>query len=589
MNIKDNEHNVDDLVYNLTARQFDVLTCLLFNVTAKAIGKTLNIQYRTVQGHLQAICKKIGVDNKNDLLKFINLRGSPSLQKDLKQRFKELELNISSVSRINHSVIQRNPENNQVVNKTTNSYGEYIDSKDITINQEINCSKSDENDKNIILKKTVIVKFIIALFVCTGIVWFYTSQNKQLSFSKINRNIYILRRERDLKKLKKTDPNQFSIKVLYGCGGSGKTTIAREYLKRLKSSVKYEINASSYDTLFSELIGLACALTRSKKQQESLLFINQISNPIERLRQVSRFVYDNLNDVSSWCILFDNVDDFNLLNQTCINTLPSLETISKGQILITTRNHDPKLFIDKTELIQVSLLSDVEKEKLFSKISRKRITSDIKLVLNEIPDYPLDVACFAYYAKNLKISGNRYFEQMHNGEGCFWDNNKKIMMNNTDYPFTRQEISKTVLDKIINTNREFNNILFLMSYMDQNNIPVIIFEDIFGSPTLYELMITLTKFGIAKFVEGNLSFSKDWFKYMKVHFEETMSDTDKLENLSKLISTVSLQENLLKKGVSIEEFNPHLNRLVKNLNKHKDMAELRKKLSVYNRYIDSDF
>ena len=82
--------NVEDLIKKLTKKQYDVLTCLLFDISYKSTARTLKISNRTVEGHVNAIFRKAGVNNKNDLIKLIKLKGNEETNKKLEAHFLEL-------------------------------------------------------------------------------------------------------------------------------------------------------------------------------------------------------------------------------------------------------------------------------------------------------------------------------------------------------------------------------------------------------------------------------------------------------------------------------------------------------------------
>ena len=57
--VEDYERQIDvkKFLCTLTKKQYDVVACLLFENSYKSIGETLHISNRTVEAHLQEICK----------------------------------------------------------------------------------------------------------------------------------------------------------------------------------------------------------------------------------------------------------------------------------------------------------------------------------------------------------------------------------------------------------------------------------------------------------------------------------------------------------------------------------------------------
>lgn len=413
--------DIKNLLSILTKKQYDVLACLLFETSCKSIGETLHISNRTVEAHLQEIFRKIDTNNKNDLVKLIRLHGEEQVQRDLKQRFWLLK----------------------------------------------KAGSGKPKDR-----KSSIFWLLVILGVIVIVVIFSLSFSKNTTgLCKLTNSVYLLERNELLEKLQKTS-NKLEIKVIYGQGGAGKTTLAREYLKKSDFRFKYEINTESFNSLNEGILEFAYLLANTKEKQETLAFLNGIENPTMKLRQIASFVYTNLKDTPNWCLLFDNVDDFNLLNQTCLSTLPDIRNMNNGQILITTRNYQPEIYQLNYDAIKVGELSPQEKEELFTKITNKPIIESVKRSLYDIPSYPLDVSCLSYYVKNLHIPIEDYMKQLKIDNDVFWHNNRKILEASTSYPFTRKEILTKLITQIASINPQFKEILFIISFMGSQNIPV---------------------------------------------------------------------------------------------------------------------
>lgn len=518
---------IREILANLTEKQYDVLTCLLFDISYKATAKTLNISNRTVEGHASAIFRKAGVNNKNDLIRLIKQKGDEAINKQLETHFLELTKN------------------------------KHYFSQQKRINQYI---------------------FFSVILLCFGCSFFMVSKDtKNEVFHKINSSIYLLNRDSLLKKLQKSS-KQLDIKIIFGHGGAGKTTLAREYLKRSHCAINYEINAESFDTLSEGILGLAYTLAKTKEQQENLSFLNGINNPLEKLRQVSAFIYSNLKNMKDWCLLFDNVDNFKLLKQNCINA--NMDDMHNGQILITTRDYRGESYFQNADRILVGELSKEEKEQLFSKITGEKLNLQSRKHLNEIPNYPLDVSCSAYYVKNVHISLGEYVKRMKNEGNNFWKNNKKVISENTDYDLTRKEIIYSLLEQVINVNAEFKDILFVMSLMDSQDISIRLLSEIYEISILDELIFHLTKFGLASFSKEGISFHRSTHELMFMYFSENILDKDRINVVKKLISTITPYEKLCKKIKEFEKIILHFRSIEKNLRDLSNIDEARIKLLV---------
>lgn len=520
---------IREILAKLTEKQYDVLTCLLFDISYKATAKTLNISNRTVEGHANAIFRKAGVNNKNDLIRLIKQKGDEAINKQLETHFLELTKN------------------------------KHYFSQQKRINQYI---------------------FFGVILLCFGCSFFMISKDtKNEVFHKVNNSVYLLNRDDLLKKLKKRS-EQLDIKIIFGHGGAGKTTLAREYLRRSRCAIAYEIRAESFDALNEGITGLAYTLAKTKEQRENLSFLNGIRDPHEKLRQFSAFVYSNLKDIKDWCILFDNVDNFKLLTQNCIDVIPFIEQMHNGQILITTRDYMTDKYFPNADKLEIGELTAREKEQLFSKITGQKPNNIIKEYLNDIPNYPLDVSCCAYYIKNVHISLQEYLRRMRSESDSFWNSNKKIISENTDYSSTRKEIISALLDQLININPEFKKLLFAITLMDSQNIPINFLENIYTSTLLDELIFHLTKFGISTFSEASISFHRSTFAHMLEYFHHNLSEREKLNVVRKVVTAITPYEKLCLKELDFEKLIPHFKNIAKNLKMIKQTEDLRMQLLI---------
>ena len=529
--VEDYERQIDvkKFLCTLTKKQYDVLACLLFETSCKSIGKTLHISNRTVETHLQEIFRKIDTNNKNDLVKLIRLHGEEQVQRDLKQRF-------------------------LLLNKAE--------------------SKRPKNRKFNIFELFGILGVVIIMAA------FSLSFSKNTTgLCKLTNSVYLLERSEFFEKLQKTS-NKLEIKVIYGQGGAGKTTLAREYLKKSDFRFKYEINTESFNSLDEGMLEFAYLLANTKEKQETLAFLNGIENPTMKLRQIASFVYTNLKDVQNWCLLFDNVDDFNLLNQTCLSTLPDIRSMNNGQILITTRNHKPEIYQLNYDAIKVGELSPREKEELFTKITNKPITESVKRALNDIPSYPLDVSCLSYYVKNLCIPIEDYMKQLKIDNDVFWHNNRKILEASTSYPFTRKEIITKLITQIASIDPQFKEILFIISFMGSQNIPVRFLRDICNNSKLDELIFHLSKFGIVTFTKDTISFHRSTFAHMVDYLMLNSSNEEKSFIVRKLLDAVTPYEKFANKKYDYQKTIEHLKRIYRNLDNISGTDDLKIKFAI---------
>jgi hypothetical protein len=229
-----------------------------------------------------------------------------------------------------------------------------------------------------------------------------------------------------------------------GCGGAGKTTIARKYLYADNYNFAYEINAESAVSVSSALKNLAYSLAETADLREVLKYILCIPGTKEREKQLIIFIKSGLQKAGNWCLLFDNVEDFEVLKRFCpIN----------GNVIITTRNRDIQnvSYPGKMSHIMVNELTDEEKEKLFCVAvgnENRWKKEEIRRFLKQLPSFPLDVSAAAYYLKNIDITLSEYENLLKVSRKGFLNWNKDFMLRYNDYDKTRYGIVTSTLKSI---------------------------------------------------------------------------------------------------------------------------------------------
>ena len=91
--LKNSREDIKILFSELTDKQRDVLACLIFEFSYKAMGETLKISPRTVEEHIRAICRKTDIHGKNSLRNIFLRQTNKELNEELKERFSELKGN----------------------------------------------------------------------------------------------------------------------------------------------------------------------------------------------------------------------------------------------------------------------------------------------------------------------------------------------------------------------------------------------------------------------------------------------------------------------------------------------------------------
>ncbi len=499
-------------IEKLTNKQFDVLSCLFFGLSYKEVGRTLRISNRTVEHHAQEILLKTNTKNKNVLLSKIALLKDKTLCNNLEKRFTSIKIEESQIT------------------------------------AEIK-KRKDFYNKMIIIFAPILL--ILLFFVCLKF--------KEEKFAqKIGINSYLLNREEIISKIKPTLFNNKKIVELVGQGGAGKTTIAREYLRTCSANISYELNSETLESLTSSLIGLSHLLARTDQQKQDLSFINGISNESEKRKQTAIFIFSILKQFDSWCLLFDNVDDFEILKDV-------LDTnVDNGQIIITTRNHNIENYFVGSNIIPVEELTEKEKIKLFEMITNEKINQNTQKLLLDIPSYPLDVSSSAYYIKNSNISLEEYIKRMHEQNSTFWSSNKAIIKEHTNYDKTRENIITSILDKITKNNKTFNKVLFVVSLMNSQNIPLDFLKEICDQNILDSLIFKLKKYGLITQSKSNISIHRSVQLFALNYFRTYLVTEEKKLFLKEIVSKIMLYEKISSYFSDYEILITHL----KSINEH---------------------
>lgn len=242
--------------------------------------------------------------------------------------------------------------------------------------------------------------------------------------------------------------------------------------------------------------------------------------------------------------------------------------IKNGQILITTRQHYADQYIPNAMLVHVGELSKEEKKTLFVKIAGDN--RDIEH-LNEIPGYPLDILCCAYYIKNAHISLKEYLERVEKGNAVFWKNSKEILSPNTNYNWTRRDIIYTLLDQLIKTTPKSQDLLFTISLLDSQNIPIQLLREMYDDTLLDTVILQLSKFGLINFKNEEISLHRSTHEHMGKYFARCLNPDQQTEIIRKVVDVISPYKNTgNRKFRAMKEaakLSPHLESCLKKIDK----------------------
>lgn len=282
--------------------------------------------------------------------------------------------------------------------------------------------------------------------------------------------------------------NQITMVALIGIGGSGKTTLARQYCYNRNSSVIWEINAENKESIelsFSELFN---AIYDNREK----IKVKNIKNIEKRKKYIFFFVKKFLKANSDWLLIYENVKNINNI----IDYIPSNSNVwGKGKIIITTRNAHiyNSIYINPDNVIKVSILNDNKKLNLFTRIiGVKNIqktygNSNTVKFLKNIPPFPLDISIAAYYIKNTNTDYDQYLNYIKQYSKDFILTQKRLSEDNFYYSKTRYGIVVLSLKHLNSVDLAFPKLLFLVSLLDNSEIP----KDLLS---LYENRIATDKF-----------------------------------------------------------------------------------------------
>ncbi len=402
-----------------TSQEIKIISLLLDNKSYKEIGIEINISHRTVESHIYRIISKINGTSKNDIINFIKASKDDFFVPDDCSNF---------------------------VNKMFSI-------------------------KKILYALILLLILFVVTFVC-----FFKNGDRTTNIiiqheTKIDRSDY-------QSKIEETLSSQDGIKlaIIIGSGGSGKTTMARSFLRKSCADICWEINAETSHSIFLSFVELAEALSKTEKLKKELQIIKSITNNDEMRRLLINFVATSLSQHKNWILLFDNVNDFSVISQY----FPQYNC-GDGTLLITTRNknlsHSSR--IKQGTSINIDNLSNEESFSLFCEIlygkDYKNFSEDrknkIREFLKKIPSMPLDISAAAYYLKNTNASFEDYVVITEESTENFEKIQSKLLEESINYSRTRYGIITSTFKEIIKRSKDFEELLFFVCLFDSQNIP----------------------------------------------------------------------------------------------------------------------
>ncbi len=430
--------------------------------------------------------ENLSIDFEQKKYTFLLLNNKINIRKYDDQNYLDFSENVNYYNSLFDllKLLISNPKLEEAISDAKKELSSINASWHLNINQN---EQSDSKLKNSTGRNYILLFIIISVLLSIGILILknYSELFKlNISNSIVNNDMLVpqdnkLLERRDIeqeleKKLSKNTGIQ-SV-ALVGIGGSGKTTIARQYARNSGASLIWEINAESKDTIISSMQQLAHEAAKNSADHDELEQIKTIRNVSEKERRLWLFLSKSIRKYNGWLLIYDNVRNF----QEVIKYFPHDENIwGNGKVIITTSNANitHSDYISDKNVIYVNDLNNIEKLRLFTNIisgnnqPSEGLKKDYENCLKNIPSFPLDISIAAHYIKETKISCEKYLQYTQTPNPSFIFAQKNILQDVGEYTKTRYDIITLSLDHLIKISPDFKDLLFIISISNSQNIP----------------------------------------------------------------------------------------------------------------------
>lgn len=500
-------------------REFDVISCLLLGKTSrKSIASQLNISTTTVATYMSSIMKKLSCSSWEHVRTFAEKHGNAE---NIRSHFQQPHLHNEKAP---HFLL---PLNNKRIghlfgNKEAFRRNCFIFTLFLIICSIIYFSirqiifKKDEHAEDECLKPHVILPLLsnsskedlYALPQQTVENEETIPENCELKLMDKSlifiRDYYINKITECFAASSENSDSNNPIVTLIGVGGAGKTTLARIWAKHYKQNNKkniiWEINAETQEALLASFIELAEVLSTSYTQKESLSQILSLHDEHIKYKELIRFIKKSLARQKEWLLIFDNVENYS-------ESKPYLPidsyTWGRGRVLITTRNAQLKYadVINPNNVIHVGEMTPEEQRALFQQISKaynEHGLIDFKQkyleeLLKTIPPFPLDTVIVARQLSQNNMTCEMYLSYLKKNDEEHSLILSALPKGISNYSKTRYEIIAQALEKIIDKNHRFSDLILLISFVDSQNIPVNLLKTNYHNSEIEEFISELQK------------------------------------------------------------------------------------------------
>ncbi len=273
------------------------------------------------------------------------------------------------------------------------------------------------------------------------------------------------------------------------------------------------------------------------------------------------------------------------------------EVWGTGKVILTTRdsNIQNSSYIKPENVIQVEELNAEEALILFSKIMYDKEPSRLSegekeraiTFLKNIPPFPLDVTVAAYYIKDSQISYEQYLERIVTYSKAFEKVQETLLEEVSGYNKTRYGIIKLSLQKLIDSNLAFKDLLLFICLIDSQNIPKNLLEFHGNTVIIEDFTHALKKYSLVtselpSVKEGELSlFSlhRSTQTMGQAYLLDLLNEEEKYIFFDKMLRIFQsfYDFHVEKNYKTVLLLIPHLEFLMKNLDEIKLKEEIREK------------
>lgn len=468
----------------------------------------------------------------------------------------------------------------QIITQLKTYQASIIDSEDFIKNSPLIVHKIKEKSlakKQLIV--IVLVSFIIGIaLLLTLLIYkkYYNSNNIIINFLLPNKKM-LLERKAINNQLDQifTKLGDINTVVLVGVGGSGKTTIARNYATKKRASIMWEINVETKNSLFLSLESLAYALSYNNINKQELYTILDARDFNNKIRLLLLFIQKQLKSINNWIIIYDNVQSL----KDIFEYLPyATQSYSNGRIIITTRDATIKNshLIDNLNVVDIGEINREEKLELFKNITNNSSLqlihnqTTIEQFLDNIPSFPLDVSAAAHYLKLTNTSFDKYLENLKNVNLRFEKIQEKLQHEEGAYMETRYNIITKSLENITDNNQDFADLIAFVSLVGSQDIPRSLLDNYKNSTTVDDFIFNLKKYSFitnesSSVLGPTFSIHRDTQAIMLAYIKKKLNLNTNKEFLSQIANSLASymneildQEDHIKSSILLDHYETFL-------------------------------